>query len=199
MPHTPDEARFLNEAERRAARTMMIADQSAASYGLQSDTNIKPDRFSWHWVRLALYNWNTQLLSLNFFAIITPIYSYSLFLPTILGSLGYSSTITQLFSVPPNFCGFLSVLVVAHFSDRYKRRGVFMLGGIVLAIIGYIMLIASADPYTQYGGTFLVASGIFPCSPLVMGWLSNNLHPHYVRATGTGYQIMIANLAAFIA
>jgi hypothetical protein len=32
-----------------------------------------------------------------------------------------------------------------------------------------------------------------------MGWLSNNLAPHYVRATGTGFQIMIANCAAFIA
>ena len=32
-----------------------------------------------------------------------------------------------------------------------------------------------------------------------MGWLANNLAPHYVRATGTGVQIMIANLAAFVA
>jgi hypothetical protein len=61
------------------------------------------------------------------------------------------------------------------------------------------MLIASTTPLTQYGGTFFVAAGIFPCSPLVMGWLTNNLAPHYVRATGTGFQIMIANMAAFIA
>lgn len=26
-----------------------------------------------------------------------------------------------------------------------------------------------------------------------MGWLANNLAPHYVRATGTGAQIMLAN------
>ncbi|KXT08827.1 hypothetical protein AC579_1898 [Pseudocercospora musae] len=32
-----------------------------------------------------------------------------------------------------------------------------------------------------------------------MAWLSNNLAPHYVRATGTGFQIMTANLAAFVA
>ncbi|KAK4924116.1 hypothetical protein LTR28_012135 [Elasticomyces elasticus] len=32
-----------------------------------------------------------------------------------------------------------------------------------------------------------------------MGWLTNNLAPHYVRATGTGAQIMVANCAAFIA
>ena len=36
-------------------------------------------------------------------------------------------------------------------------------------------------------------------SPMVMGWLSNNLAPHYVRATGGGLQIAIANCAAFVA
>lgn len=164
-----------------------------------SKSGIKPDAFSWHWVRLALGNWNTQLLSLNFFLIITPIYSYSLFLPTIIKALGYSTIVSQLFSVPPNMCGFAAVLLISHLSDRYKMRGPFMLGGAALAVVGYIMLIASPRPLVEYGGTFLVACGVFPASPLVMGWLSNNLHPHYVRATGTGYQIMIANMAAFIA
>jgi hypothetical protein len=32
-----------------------------------------------------------------------------------------------------------------------------------------------------------------------MSWLVNNLAPHYVRATGTGFQICIANCAAFLA
>lgn len=31
------------------------------------------------------------------------------------------------------------------------------------------------------------------------GWLSNNLAPHYVRATGIGFEIAFANCAAFIA
>ncbi len=74
-----------------------------------------------------------------------------------------------------------------------------MLVGAFLANIGYIMLIAASKPVGRYGGTFFVAAGTFPCSPLVMGWLANNLAPHYVRATGTGFQIMIANYAAFIA
>jgi hypothetical protein len=34
---------------------------------------------------------------------------------------------------------------------------------------------------------------------MVMGWLSNNLAPHYVRATGIGFIIAVANCAAFVA
>ena len=74
-----------------------------------------------------------------------------------------------------------------------------MLGGCSIAIIGYIMLLVKTTPLVHYGGTFLVAAGVFPSSPAVMGWLANNLAPHYVRATGTGLQIAVANCAAFIA
>lgn len=74
-----------------------------------------------------------------------------------------------------------------------------MLSGATLAIAGYIMLISTGNTAVQYAGTFLVAAGIFPTSPIVMGWLATNCAPHYVRATATGFQIMIANCAAFIA
>lgn len=169
------------------------------AHGSNPTVTVDQERFSWYWVRRALLNVNTILLSLDFFAIITPIYSYSLFLPTIIKSLGYTQVKAQLFTVPPNMGAFFTVLLVGWLSDKWHLRGPLMIVGCTVAIVGYIMLIASTRSSVQYGGTFLVAAGIFPCSPLVMGWLTNNLAPHYVRATGTGFQIMIANMAAFIA
>ncbi|KAG9661367.1 MFS general substrate transporter, partial [Aureobasidium melanogenum] len=195
LPHTPAESKFLTEEEKAGAALRMHLD----SHGSDAADDVRSEKFSWHWVRMAFLNWNTVLLSLNFFAIITPIYSYSLFLPTIIKSLGYKAVHAQLLTVPPNVGAFLSVLLVTWLSDKYRMRGPFMLAGLVIAIGGYIMLISNNHHTIQYGGTFLVAAGIFPCSPLVMGWLANNLAPHYVRATGTGFQIMIANCAAFIA
>ena len=94
---------------------------------------------------------------------------------------------------------FFTVLIATHLSDKYKRRGIFMLTGASLWIVGYIILISTGRPLIQYGGTFLVGAGIFPCSPIVMGWLANNTAPHYVRAAALGFQIGIANCAAFIA
>ena len=74
-----------------------------------------------------------------------------------------------------------------------------MLGCCSIAIVGYIMLLIKTTPLVHYGGTFLVAVGVFPSAPAVLGWLANNLAPHYVRATGTGLQIAVCNCAAFIA
>ena len=169
------------------------------AHGSNTAATVDEETFSWYWVRRALLNVNTIIASLLFFAIITPIYSFSLFLPTIIRSMGYSRITAQLFTVPPNMGAFFVVLFAGWASDRWRMRGPLMLVGCTVAIAGYVMLIASKHSLLQYGGTFLVAAGIFPCSPLVMGWLSNNLAPHYVRATGTGFQIMIANMAAFIA
>jgi hypothetical protein len=146
LPHTPNDAKFLSEEERKYAADRLRADSHGAS-----DTDAKYEEFSWVSVRQAVLNWNTALMSFNFFLLITPIYSYSLFLPTIISALGFSDVVTQLLTVPPNICGFVTVLVACWASDRFKMRGIFMLCGLAIAVVGYIMLIATADIWTQYG------------------------------------------------
>lgn len=195
LPHTPSHAKFLTPEEQLAAAHRMQLD----AHGATAASRVEGETFSWFWVRRALLNINTIALSLNFFAIITPIYSFSLFLPSIISSLGYDSVQAQLFTVPPNMAGFFTVFVAGFVSDKIKARGPIMICGCLLAIVGYIMLLVPARPLVHYGGTFFVAAGVFPSPPAVMGWLANNLAPHYTRATGTGFQIAIANCAAFIA
>ena len=57
---------------------------------------------------------------------------------------------------------FFVVVLTSGFSDKLKVRGPFMLGGCTLAIAGYIMLLASKKSSVKYGGTFLVACGVYP-------------------------------------
>lgn len=109
---------------------------------------------------------------------------------------------------------FFTVLGTSIMSDRIKARGPIMAVGTIIAMCGYIMLLVAQKNTVRYGGTFLVAVGVFPGSAMIMvslaavlpkftpaksfqGWMSNNLAPHYVRATGLGALIAFANLAAF--
>jgi hypothetical protein len=64
-------------------------------------------------------------------------------------------------------CAFVCVLITAGLSDRLRARGPFMIGGAIVAIAGYIMLLVASKPAVRYGGTFLVASGVFTGSPMV--------------------------------
>lgn len=145
-------------------------------------------------IKFAILNINTFLTSITFFLLLVPIYSYALFLPTIIHALGYDDIVAQLFTVgilllysslrcqlltvrytttqvPPNFLAFLTVLGVAFLSDKIKMRGPLIVSGLLIAAIGYIMQLASNSNAVKYVGTFFIAVGAFPTSPLMTAWL----------------------------
>lgn len=95
--------------------------------------------------------------------------------------------------------GFLAVYAGAYLAKALDRHGILLIAGCLLGIIGYIMLLASTDPKVQYGGTLFVAAGVFPCTPLILGWLANQITPDYARACAGGIQVSIGNMAAFVA
>jgi hypothetical protein len=53
-------------------------------------------------------------------------------------------------------------------SDRIKARGPFLAGGCIIAIAGYVMLLTANTSPVRYGGTFLVAVGVYPSSAMTM-------------------------------
>ncbi|EUC41167.1 hypothetical protein COCMIDRAFT_106858 [Bipolaris oryzae ATCC 44560] len=200
MPDTPAAAHFLTDEEKEWALRRMRIDA-----GGSSDVDVDDEKFSWYWVKMALSAPQTYLSAFIWFFLLVPLYvsiikppSFSLFLPSIIAGMGYQSTTAQLFTVPPNMAAFITVIGTAYASDRLKNRGYFIIGGCVLGICGYVMLIVAKTNAVRYGGTFLVAIGVFQGSPMLMGWASNNLAPHYVRAVGIGLIISIANCSAFI-
>ncbi|KAH9226677.1 hypothetical protein K456DRAFT_1754766 [Colletotrichum gloeosporioides 23] len=194
MPSTPADARFLTPEERKQAMKRLRED----SHGATNVEDVNDEHFSWHWVRMAMLAPQTYFCALAWIFLLIPLYSFSLFLPSIIQGLGYRNTTqAQLLTVPPNMAAFFVVLLTASLSDRIKARGPIMAVGTLVALCGYIMILASKSNGVRYGGTFLVATGVYPGSAMIMGWLSNNLAPHYVRATGVGLLIGLANMAAF--
>ncbi|KAJ4353978.1 uncharacterized protein N0V89_005710 [Didymosphaeria variabile] len=125
LPHTPSDIKFFTPEEKEACIARMRLD----AHGAAAASTVEEERFDWFWVRRALLNVNTIVLSLAFFAIITPIYSFSLFLPTIIRSMGYGRVTAQLFTVPPNMGAFFVVLFTGWTSDKWHMRGPLMLVG----------------------------------------------------------------------
>ncbi|OAL25824.1 hypothetical protein AYO20_10379 [Fonsecaea nubica] len=195
LPDSITHAKFLTPEERVVAHRRVYGDARAAN-GMAT---VEEEKFSWHWVRIALFCPLPWLTSVAYMMIIVPLYAYALFLPTIVHSLGYTSTIAQLLTAPPNVLGFFSVLLVTRLSDKAGMRAPFMVAGGILVATGYSMLLGSDLPGVKYGATFVIAIGLYPASPLCLAWLSNNAAPHYVRATSSGLQLGVGNCAAFIA
>jgi MFS family permease len=96
-------------------------------------------------------------------------------------------------TIPPYVTACILTLGVAHFSDKYKQRSYFIIGALILAVVGFIMAISTSSnarlASVTYAGCFLACCGFFPAFPGVISWLANNLAGPYKRAIAMSLQI----------
>lgn len=71
--------------------------------------------------------------------IVCPLYGISLFLPTIIRNLGYSSSTAQLMTVPIYITAAILAVVFAYISDRAGKRSPFIIGFLLMMIVGFSM------------------------------------------------------------
>ncbi|TAQ86500.1 hypothetical protein B7494_g5172 [Chlorociboria aeruginascens] len=157
--------------------------------------------FKWSEVGRGIFSISTWLSAFSYFGILAGLYSFGLFLPTIIVELGYTANQAQLWSVIPYAVAAVVTVIVSFISDYLKLRGVIMLFCLIPAIVGYAVIanISVAHTKVKYGMTFLMATGLYSGVPCVLGWNSNNSAGHYKRATTTALQLMIANCGGFVA
>lgn len=163
------------------------------------DSNDADEPFEWREVLRGLTDVQTWLTGFAYFGFNTVLYSYSLFLPTIIAGLGYSGEAAQLHTVPPYVPAAVLTVVVAYLSDRLKWRGPCILMCLPLPIAGYILAIRATNDYARYAAVFLMAAGIYPSGPCILSILPNNTSGHYKKATTTAMQLAVANAAGFLA
>lgn len=191
LPSTVDKANFFTEDERKLAVARLLADRPLATDS-EGNTVIMEEPFEWRRVWAAVFSLKTWLSALAYLAILTALYSFGLFVPSIVQGLGYTAINAQLYSVPPYAVAAFLTVVAAYISDRKKIRGPVMLAFLPLSIAGYALIANTHDNKVKYGALFMMAAGLYPSVPPVLVWLSNNNSAHYQRATAVGLQLAIA-------
>jgi len=184
----PSTANFLTTEERVEVESRLKLDRTSLA-----------DEYHSKYLFHALKDWKIWVHMFITIGIYTPLYSFSLFLPTIIKAMGYTSNESQLMSVPPYVVACLCTIAGGYFADRTKKRGVFMIGFCVVALIGYSMLIATDAPKVQYAGVFFAACGIYPNVPMGVAWNGNNIGGSTKRAVGIAMHVGFGNLGGAIA
>ncbi|KAL2148456.1 hypothetical protein VTH82DRAFT_2376 [Thermothelomyces myriococcoides] len=188
----PETAGFLSDKERSFILQRLAADSDAT----------RDERFTWANVNKALLDPKCWLYGFSFHAMSLPLYTFSLFLPTIIKDLGYEAANAQLLTVPPYALAFITTLAVATVSERTGHRAIPLIGSSLFAIIGYIILLTNSDPTNRPGvsylGTFFAAGGIYPATALALSWPAINVSGQTKRAVANAMQISIGNLGAVI-
>lgn len=191
----PASATFLTPLERNAVQHRLATDTGSLS---SSPSSSSP--FSTKPILLALRDWKIYIHMLICMAGFCPVYSFSLFLPTIIRNMGYSANTAQLMSAPPYVLACAFTVGASALADRCRRRGVFLLGFQGVAMTGFVVLLAAGGrPGVQYVGTVLAAIGIYPQIPLGLAWNSNNIGGSLKRATGIAMQVMGGNCGGIVA
>ncbi|KAF7776169.1 hypothetical protein Agabi119p4_4562 [Agaricus bisporus var. burnettii] len=173
------------------------AESVQSSVALETQT--EDEVFEWREVVRGFLDIQVWLTGLAYFGLIISLYSYSLFLPTIISGLGYSGAQAQLRTVPPYVPAVVLTVAVAYLSDRLKWRGPWILICLPLCIIGYVIAVTATTDKVRYIAVFFMAAGIYPCGPCILSILPNNNRGHYKRATTTALQLAIANTGGFLA
>ncbi|KAK0561334.1 hypothetical protein OC861_005862 [Tilletia horrida] len=189
----------IQELSARPAHIEKVIDASAAA-GASEDASVE-EKFEWREVRRGFFEIQVWLTGVAYLCMLNSLYSYSLFLPTILRSMYPDVTPArlQLLSVPPYVPAAVMCIVIAIAADRARMRVPFMLGLLPVSMIGYIILLTSHSAKAKYAGVFLAALGIYPATPCVLSILPNNCSGHFKRATTVALQLAIANCAGFVA
>lgn len=180
----PETARFLTPEERIRARQRLNEDDQAST----------EETYDKNYIIAAAKDWKTWAYAWIYIGALIPLYSFSLFVPTILGGMGYEGTTAQLLSVPPYAVAACNVIFIGWLGDRYKKRGILNMITLVIGITGFIMLIASPSQRVQYAGLFLGAMGIYPIIPNTIAWVANNVEGVYKRGVVIGTVVGTGNL-----
>ncbi|KAI1075323.1 high-affinity nicotinic acid transporter [Whalleya microplaca] len=184
----PSSATFLTPVERHEVERRLAIDNGH----LSNDFNV-------NYVWQAIADWKIYIHMLICMAGFCPVYSFSLFLPTIIKNMGYSANNAQLMSVPPYVFACIFTIAASWFADRYRQRGAFLLGSQLVAILGFALLAGSDSPTVQYTGTVFAAIGIYPQIPLGLAWNGSNIGGNLKRGTGLAMQVMGGNCGGIIA
>jgi MFS family permease len=187
----PDTAKFLRPAERTEILKRLEEDRSVLS-----------DRWDVKFMWDAFKDWKIYVHMFITIGIYTPLYSISVFLPTIVSGLGFSNNDAQLMTVPPYVVACCFTIAGGMAADRHGQRGIYMIFFCCMAIIGFAILASVESHGVRYFACFLVASGIYPNVPQGVAWNGNNIGGSLKRGVGIAMHVGFGNLggaaAAFV-
>ncbi|SJX60036.1 related to TNA1-High affinity nicotinic acid plasma membrane permease [Sporisorium reilianum f. sp. reilianum] len=188
VPHYPQKSRSFSEREKAIIAARMQADRDS----------LDEEAFSWDGVKQAFTDPYVYLYGLLFHGFAFALYTISLFMPTIISDLGYTAANAQLLTVPPYFLAFVFTMTIAHLSFVVNRRLVFIIGCALLAIVGYIVQIASPTVAGRYVAIFITTPGVYAGNALLLSLPSENVSGQTKRATALAMQIGFGNMGSIV-
>jgi hypothetical protein len=191
LPKSAYEAKWLTEEERKLAYTRIQIDSSS----VVGEKFVLKDALQVFKMPVA-YGFLAIEICLG-----VPLQSVSLFMPQIVGALGYNKVKTNLYTVAPNIVGACVLLILAFTSDLTRLRFPFIALGFSLTFCGFIIFAAidlKSHINVAYFACFMMTWGTSAPSVLLSTWYNNNVAHEGRRVTLTSIGVPLANLMGVV-
>ncbi|PWW79448.1 MFS general substrate transporter [Tuber magnatum] len=191
LPMSAAKARFLSPEEKELAFYRIQVDSSSIvdeKFDLRESVKVFRMPVVWAWLAIEM-------------CLGVPLQSVSLFLPQIVGRLGYSVVKTNLCTVAPNITGAVVLLVLAFASDFTRLRSPFIALAFSFPLIGFIIYTSIdvlQDKKIAYFATFMMCWGTSAPSVLLSTWYNNNIAHEGKRVILTSVGVPVANMMGVV-
>jgi hypothetical protein len=117
----------------------------------------------------------------------------AVFLPTIVKDLGYHSVTANLMTAPIYGTAYVTLLITAAVSDRFRVRGIPIMIGGLMAGTGYILLGTLSHDTARYITCFLAVTGTYMAFPIVLTWITSTFAGDTKAGVGIGIVIAVTH------
>ncbi|KAI7902835.1 major facilitator superfamily domain-containing protein [Cokeromyces recurvatus] len=190
LPDFPENSKFINERERE-----VVVHRLKEDAGPSTETH-----FSWTQLRAAFTDYRVYVHSLIYVCGSTPLYSLSLFLPSIIQGMGFNDLRAQAMSAPPYAIAcFITILVAIH-ADKHGERGWHIAIPAAVGAIGYGLLygLRHHGAVAMYIAACITVTGVFSHIPAMLSWFGNNIGGHTKRGVASAIIISLGNVGGAI-
>ncbi|KAF4472145.1 major facilitator superfamily transporter [Fusarium albosuccineum] len=122
--------------------------------------------------------------------------SFNQFFPTIVSNLGYGKITSLLLTTPPYIFSALFSLAFARSSGFFNERTWHVVGGNVIAVVGFVLACATTGTAPRYAACFLFAAGSYCTGSIILGWAATNMADSHEKRAVT---MAIVNFSAVLA
>ncbi|CAI4214547.1 unnamed protein product [Parascedosporium putredinis] len=164
--------------KREEEKKLILERAVAAHYALHS--KMRPFQM---W--LAIKDPKVWMMALGVATHATALAGFGVFLPTFFREFGFDRLTSQLYTIIPYSCAFIALLFVSYASDRIRMRAVPLLGLTALAIVGFIIMLATPNATAGIVGACLISTAVYPAIVLFAAWMPSNNAGYTKRATAT--------------
>ncbi|KAG5791445.1 hypothetical protein H9Q69_009522 [Fusarium xylarioides] len=144
-------------------------------------------------VKAAFLDYRLYLFCVMYSGLSLSLAVAAIFLPTIVKDLGYHSVRANLMTAPIYAVAYVTLLVTAALSDKFRVRGIPIAIGGLIAGSGYICLGLLKDDLSRYITCFLAVTGTYMAFPIVLTWITSTFAGDTKAGVGLGIVIAVTH------